>query len=356
MPGTVTLYRRGASLDAWTASPIAAAQDGVIFPNQPTIADVDGDGDDDVIVPSGFLVCAIPFLGGAGPCGAIAWYAQDGAAWTRHALIEKQDDFYHHVELADLDGDHVPDLVTVGEYQPFGGGSPRAELQWLRGTSDGARFETTPRTIAQGGGSFPRVLDLDGDHDLDVASAQYFVGDASFVWFEHDGDTWTKHAIDAASGPSIELTFVDGLTSAGTRTAIGANHVNTAKGTPDPEASAVFLFDVPADPRQPWTKHAISQGIVSRPGSSMAPLGAPGIFGAGDLDGDGDLDVAVSGDGDPHVYWLEQTAPGTFVTHVLEDHLGQAGGMVIADLDGDGKNELVVTGYEDDVVYVYTRD
>ena len=52
---------------------------------------------------------------------------------------------------------------------------------------------------------------------------------------------------------------------------------------------------------------------------------------------------------------LEQTAPGQFITHVLEAQLGQAGGKVIADLDGDGANELVVTGYEDDVVYVYSR-
>ena len=56
------------------------------------------------------------------------------------------------------------------------------------------------------------------------------------------------------------------------------------------------------------------------------------------------------------MYWLEQTAPGVFATHVLEDALGQAGGMVIADLNGDGAAEIVVTGYEDDVIYVYERE
>lgn len=355
--GTVTAYVPGGGLGAWTATPIVAAADGVYFPNQPTVADLDGDGDDDVLVPSGFLVCAFPFLGGSGPCGAIAWFEQTPSRWIRHALVSQQEDFYHHVELADLDGDQLPDLVTTGEYQPFGTDDPpRAELQLVRGTTGPDRFASSVETLAQGGGSFPRLADLDGDHDLDVASAQYFVRDGSFVWFEHAGATWTRHVIDDGDGPAIQLALVPDLTGDGRLAAIGANHVNTAKAMPDPEPSEVVRFDVPADPTQAWPRHVISEGIVSRPGDSMTPLGAPGIFGVGDLDGDGDLDVAVSGDGDAHVYWLEQTAPGQFATHVLEDQLGQAGGMAIGDLDGDGRAELVVTGFEDNVIYVYTKE
>lgn len=369
--GTVTAYvradgvesqgARGAALASWSPRTILPSSDGVFFPNQATVADVDGDGDDDVIVPSGFLVCAFPFLGGSGPCGAIAWYEQTATGWVRHAIISAQDDFYHHVELVDLDGDTHPDLVTTGEFQPFNSGSgsaaaPRAELQVVRGTGDATRFVPAIETLAAGGGSFPRVADLDGDHDLDVASAQFFAHDASFVWFEHAGATWTRHGVDTADGPAIDLMLVPNLTGDGTLKAIGTNHVNTAKQMPDPQASAVLMFDVPADPHAAWTRHAISQGIVSRVGDPMTPLAAPGIFGVGDLDGDGDLDIAVSGDGDAHVYWLEQTAPGEFATHVLEDQLGQAGGMTIGDLDGDGRAELVVTGYEDNVVYVYAKE
>lgn len=355
--GTVTAYVPVGGLGAWTATPIVAPADGVYFPNQPTVVDLDGDGDDDVIVPSGFLVCAFPFLGGSGPCGAIAWYEQTASGWTRHALVTRQEDFYHHVEVADVDGDRLPDLVTTGEYQPFGGSAaPRAELQVLRGNAGPGRFGSGAETLAQGGGSFPRVLDLDGDHDLDVASAQYFVRDGSFVWFEHAGTTWTRHVVDDHDGPAIELTLVANLTGDGSLKAIGANHVNTASAMPDPEASAVLMFDVAGGSSGAWTRHVISEGIVSRPGDSMTPLGAPGIFGVGDLDGDGDLDIAVSGDGDAHVYWLEQVAPGQFATHVLEDQLGQAGGMAIGDLDGDGRAELVVTGFEDNVVYVYAKE
>ena len=153
------------------------------------------------------------------------------------------------------------------------------------------------------------------------------------------------------------MAFVDNLYGDGVMRAIGANHTNTAKAMPDPQESAVYVFDKPSDPKQPWPKKQISQGIVSIPGTSMSVQLAPGIFGTGDIDGDGDIDIAVSGDGDPNVYWLEQIAPaGTWLTHVLETGLEQAGGMVVTDLNGDGKNEIVVTGYIDNVVYVYERE
>ena len=138
--------------------------------------------------------------------------------------------------------------------------------------------------------------------------------------------------------------------------AVGANHTNTAQASPDPWESAAFVFTPGADPTQPWAKTQITSGIVSSAGSMLAPMAAPGILGTGDIDGDGDLDVLLSGDGDPRVFWLEQTAPGSFTQHVLETSLGQAGGCVVTDLDGDGANELVVTGYEDNVIYVYVRD
>ena len=79
------------------------------------------------------------------------------------------------------------------------------------------------------------------------------------------------------------------------------------------------------------------------------------MFGHGDIDGDGDIDLAVAGDGDVRTYWLEQTAPGAFVQHTIEESLGQASGALVVDLDGDGRSELVFTGYEDNVVNVYTR-
>ncbi len=362
--GEVRVYSFAEGLDDWYASDeIVARGDRTKFPNQTTVVDVDEDGDVDVVVPAGFLACT---MGGfAPPCGALFWMEQTAEGWSRHDVVAGGSAlFYHGIDIADLDGDGIRDMVTVGEEKGGMFSADRVEAQWFRGSRSG--FETAPREIGTGLGSFPTVLDVDGDGDTDVAGAEYFVADGSFAWFERTADpsastpdgTWARRVIAGDVGPSIQLSFIEDLYGDGVLRAIGSNHTNTARGTPDPWESAVYVFDLPApsESRNPWPRAQISTGIVSAPGSFLAPMGAPGIFGTGDIDGDGDIDVLLSGDGDKRVFWIEQLSPGRFETHVLEDPLGQAGGMRIADLDGDGRNELVVTGYEANVIYVYVRD
>ncbi len=350
-PGRVVLYRFDGDLTNWRSTEIAGESEGIRFPNQTTIHDVDGDGDLDVVVPAGFLACT---MGGMGaPCGALAWFEQAGTAWIRHDVVAGGSAlFYHHVEIVDMTGDGLDDMVTVGE--EMGAAFPptpdRAVPQIFRGAATAARFETTPVDLTPGLGSAPVVHDIDGDADADIASAEFFVEGGSFAWLENQGSAWTRHVIATDPGPSIMLQLVPDLYGDGVLRALGSNHVN--EGT-DGIVSAVFAFDIPENPRDPWPHAPISTGIVSAPGTMIAPMAAPGIFGWGDLDGDGDIDVAVSGDGDKRAFVLEQVSPGSFVTHVLEDPLGQAGGMVVTDLDADGAAEIVVTGYEDGVVYVY---
>ncbi len=357
--GEVAMYTRGADLATWTKTSIVPPSAHLKYPGQPTLADVDGDLDLDVFVPSGFLVCqAVP---GGQPCGGLGWYEQTAAGWIRRDVVPLGDTmFYHHVTLVDLDGDGVKDLLTTGE-AAGGPGGGSASTRWFKGITTGVRFETTARVIGAGGGSYPRAVDVDRDGDLDVASAQFFVA-PSFVWFERTGapssaapaGTWTRHTVNGDMGAAIMMTAVDDLYGDGVRRYVGANHTNTASVTTDPE-SAIAVFTPGADPRQPWTKTKISSTIVSRANMGFARMGAPGIFGVGDMDGDRDADLVVSGDGDENVYFLEQTAPGQFASHVLQAGLGQAGGVTIADLDGDGDRETVVTGYEDNIVYVFTH-
>jgi FG-GAP-like repeat len=353
-PGHVSVYYQREGLNCWEKVEIAGEKDELYFPNQTKLDDIDEDGDLDVAIPAGFFVCGFSSVG---PCGAIAWFENTGNGFTRHDIVPGGDSrFYHEAIFVDFDGDGVKDLVTAGET------ASSAEGRWFKGEPSGDRFAKTPLVIGEGLGSFPRVLDVDKDGDLDVASAEFFVKDGAFAWLERTAEptveapagVFTRHIINSDVGRSIMLRFVPDLYGDGVLRAVGTNHTNSSRTPPDPE-SGVFVFDIPTQPTELWPKKLISEGIESRPSVGAKFQAAPGIFGAGDLDDDGDIDLAVSGDGDARTFWLEQTAPGAFETHILEEKLGQAGGTLILDLDADGKNEVVFTGYEDSVLYIYQQ-
>ncbi|GAA3217345.1 hypothetical protein GCM10010468_40000 [Actinocorallia longicatena] len=351
--GELAIYRKGGSLDEWTKVPVFGAEEKIAFPNMPAAADVDRDGDRDLIVPGGFFQCA------PAKCGSLTWWERQRTAWKRHDLVAPGSGplFYHKAVVADLDRDGRRDLVTIGEAFPApvallpGLPPANAWVQMFPGLRGGG-FATTPVTLGPGGGALPEVADVDRDGDLDVASAQYFQPGASHVWLEQTRkDGFVPHVIDTGEGKAIQLSLVRNLYGDHRSRWVGSNHTNTA--TPGEPESRIVSYAVPADPRNPWTATPLSEGIVSRPRPGQ---GAPGVFGHGDVDGDGDVDLLVSGDGDPRLFWLEQHSGRRFETHVLAENAGQAGGAIVADLDRDRRDELAFTIFESNTVAVWSRD
>ena len=362
--GEVTAYLQGESLMDWTPVQIVTQEDGIIWPNDVTMHDIDLDGDLDAVVPSGFLACA--FIPGGAPCGSLQWFENTGGDFVPHVIVDPGNELFFHLGLfEDIDNDGIRDLLTVGEKRPAPGmGEDEALAMWFKGDASADRFEKEPRIIGEGMGSMPTLHDVDGDGDLDIVSAEFFANmDTSFAWYErltepsveNPGGQWKRHVIDDQVGPAIQLSLIADFIGDGQLMAVGANHVNTAKSPADPWESAIYMYASPAYPREPWQGTKISEGIGSEPGLPTAPQAAPGIFGHGDAEGDGDIDLIVSGDGDPTIYLLEQTAPGAFTSWIFDEGLPQAGGMKISDLDGDGVAEIVVTGYENNVLNLYIQ-
>ena len=356
--GELILYKKNGSLNSWDKTIIAKTSDGIKFPNKPEVYDVSGNGLPDIILPSGFLVCdKVPF---GKACGGITIFEQVslGKYVKRELIKPKSKLFYHTALFKDLDGDGQMDMISVGERMgnAFQKHKNLAVPVWFKGIAKAPYFEAVPRPLGKKGlGGLPVFYDITGNGTMDIVSAEYFHRNfASFTWFEQvspvtaldPNGVWERHIIDDQVGPAIQLKMVENLYGDGKTRAVGSNHTNTANKKPDPWESAIYVYDIPENPRDKWPRQKISSGIRSRKGSLFMKHAAPGIFGTGDLNGNGKIDILVSGDGDDRVFWLEQVAPGDFNTHVILEKFGQAGSMEIADLDGDQLNEGLVSSYE----------
>lgn len=337
------------------------------FPNQPKVVDIDGDGDLDIIVPTGFIPCEAMSLGTEG-CGNIFIFLQtDKMTFETRTLFEQPTKvFYHSVLMIDLDQDGVSDLVTVGERKSPNIFYPEEESKVLffKGLSEAPYFDSTPVELGQGLGSFPELVDVDQDGDLDFISSQFFAAKSSVGWLEQVSSKpgvvpkFKLHDAGVDLGPAIMAKWVPSFSKQGQRQLLVSNHSNTTKSNPDPWESGLYIVDVPDEPQQQaWNTELISSGIQSREGGLFGPMAAPGIFNLGDFDQDGDMDVIVSGDGDERVFWIEQiNSPGAFKsifkTHTVVEKFGQAGGMLEADLNRDGKKEVLITSFEQNKIKI----
>ena len=375
--GTVQIYRPGASLKHWTKVPVVTESDKIAVPNQPTLADVNDDGAIDVIVPGGYFFDSyIPFPGIEPKSrGSITWWENKGAdqPFVRHDVVTNSLFSYHGVQHADLDGDGIKDLVSTGEQ----GKAPQSptddvvELQYFKGriaAGTGERTFDQGVTLATNGGSLPVVADVDKDGKLDIVSAQYFGSEQpSFLWLKQKGSptagaltaaNFETHVISSQQGLGFQIKLVPNLRGDGVDRWVGTNHLAHPATTP---AGGVFELNPTADITQPWSSTTLAGPFSPRETFGQA---APGVFGAGDLDGDGDVDLALSGDGDRRLFWIEQTGTGQFTTHVLEDYdatttsmpgMGQSGGAIVADLDANGTNEMAFSSFDQNAVVVYAR-
>jgi hypothetical protein len=362
VPGSMTLHQGSGT--NWTSTKVFDTDAGLVFPNEPTISDVDGDGRNDIIVPSGnfFTRAANPPIGK----GAMTWWKNNGdGTFSRNDVATNVNGSYHVAIHVDFDGDGIKDIVTnyedggfpgfpFGPALPFGLAVPITKVQYFPGLGGGNFGPVVD--LANGGGSLPSVVDMDLDGDFDVASAQYFgvkatptgqvppfapgcgpqgcTTDESFVWFENlagknagplDSADFTKHVIARGLGESFELRPVDNIDGNGRYGAIGINHVNpNVSGLPGVAAVApqVVRLTPGADIRQPWNVQRIDSGFTVddvRPGQA-----APGFSNDGDVDGDGDVDIVLSGDSDGTIYWLERKAGGGWAQRDLITEFGGA--------------------------------
>jgi hypothetical protein len=146
--------------------------------------DLDGDGDQDILVASG------------GPLGVVWFPNLGGRSFGPGRVIANVSGSYRSPAIADLDGDTLPDVLTTIQ--------TGAELAWHRNLG-GGRFGPSQQ-ISNGiaGCRAVTAADFDLDGDLDVAA----IGGGAFnqvAWFENlgQGGFGQLRGIEAGNSPFI---------------------------------------------------------------------------------------------------------------------------------------------------------
>jgi len=312
--------------------------------SSPALADIDGDGDLEIIV------------------GSDSWYVYawnyDGTAVPNWPQLSA-DYVMSSPVVGDINGDGDPEIVCgCGGY--FG---EQGVWAWH---ADGTVVAGWPATKTGYIESSPALGDIDGDGALEVVVGSRggivwaWYGDGTTVpgWPQMVGDTFGTPALGDIDGDGAVEIVVGDLS--GSVRAWNGDGSPVAGQWPVAATGAVWsspaLGDIDGDDQLEVVVGSDDGYVYAWKGDGTLLAGWPQLTAnmvrsspaLGDLDGDGDLEVVVGcwdhkvyawhGNGTPVAGW-----PTTSPTDVIESS------PALGDIDGDGGLEVVVGSYDDKV-------
>jgi|GEM_PF-1792487 len=298
---------------------------GMIAPVMPRVADMDRDGDQDVVVADW-------------KDNRIFWFenAGDNVSWSRHAIGTGQA-VPMGVGIADFDGDTLPD-VAAASYTTAG--SIDIALAWYRNSLPAGTWPQDViayRADNATGATWVDVGDIDGDGDNDILLSVDW--DNILIWVENTGGSpiaWSLrpiHETAGVQGGQIVLRDMD------------------EDGDPD------IVTGMKGKDRVVWFESQ-RQGLVWKEHPIDTLLPNARAVTVGDYDYDGDLDVVAGGAPGHAVVLCRQIRNGaevSWTSELVDSTLGVPGRVEMLEIDGGPTREIVATSYHEDIVVWYQK-
>lgn len=262
---------------AWGLTP-----SGPGWPGGSAWSDVDGDGDLDLFV-GGYAELIEP-PGNLVPSPDALWL-NEGSSFrlANEQLSPPAPGLTLHPVFADLDGDGDQDLVRLADFGDF------AEPTSLYENVGGAFVDRRPETLATGFAMGGAVEDLDGDGIVDLFVSNLgrptaWRGLGAWDWVDVSA-TWAAELPSAQSSVSWSVVPLDA-------DADGVDELWVTYGPLDPSSADGPGYD-PAQPDRLLRRVGDAWEVAPSPAGEPTPTSSRGLV-VGDLDGDGVLD-AITG-------------------------------------------------------------
>lgn len=318
--------------------------------------DLDRDGDPDIVISQAYKLEITWFENMSTPDSNVPEFQK--AQLYKH-VKDSPDQIagnIYHVEIADLDGDGLKDIVFgqygAGLYALYGQGSAFSDTVkvsshcfWMFEIADMNKdglpdivgnndsWEPTLYYIEQSAArTFTEHLidpdcgdaygidaaDLDGDGDMDIVqgSANWF---DELVWYENDGEeSFTRHVVDAYVDDPLDLVCTD----------------------LDEDGDTDIVVSAASDHELLWYENDGSEQFV--PHTVVDSVEAIWFVRVADLDQNDSLDIAAADRDGSGILWFSRKAGNMFEARRFDPSVQYPQDFVIRDFNGDGKPDIAL--------------